>query len=426
MIICFESELVTDWIRIARTIREIGQNNEGGLIFWNFLDFVVTQRTPLFILLLPFLHQKVNQPPASDQERHMQHIIREKLRGLNLPTPKGRGSLLMDLAHEMKELKEELEDNQYDDQRESRHATTVADPPVPEPATTTSRPGRSSLIADLLTGELGCSRESNNKNNNDAAGGHSLPQSQKHRGSVSSVSAGDSTTRAELNDAATAADTTSSGSHGGKTPAGETSVTPLSPGSPTEGSSGEMSSRSTDKPRLQRSKAQSRKTFRLRKSRKSRIEVSHIKIEPREIPQVPGQSPTIQMPVLELAVTGIPPAPGNQPPPQLQRLSSRLTREGSDGGKDVSWDDVSLTSSMSGYRESYSALATAIESPSPDSGRRDMPSTSSAATTHIGSPDTSANSTGGEETALLCRSDRTSSQHSLLMVFETQDEDTLI
>ncbi|XP_049834730.1 protein unc-80 homolog isoform X4 [Schistocerca gregaria] len=469
MIICFESELVTDWIRIARTIREIGQNNEGGLIFWNFLDFVVTQRTPLFILLLPFLHQKVNQPPASDQERHMQHIIREKLRGLNLPTPKGRGSLLMDLAHEMKELKEELEDNQYDDQRESRHATTVADPPAPEPATTTSRPGRSSLIADLLTGELGCSRESNNKNNNDAAGGHNLPHSQKHRGSVSSVSAGDSTTRAELNDAATAADTTSSGSHGGKTPAeisqlsstsddhkissqksddslpqqkasklrfgsavefrhssGETSVTPLSPGSPTEGSSGEMSSRSTDKPRLQRSKAQSRKTFRLRKSRKSRIEVSHIKIEPREIPQVPGQSPTIQMPVLELAVTGIPPAPGNQPPPQLQRLSSRLTREGSDGGKDVSWDDVSLTSSMSGYRESYSALATAIESPSPDSGRRDMPSTSSAATTHIGSPDTSANSTGGEETALLCRSDRTSSQHSLLMVFETQDEDTLI
>lgn len=53
------------------------------------------------------------QPTVSDHERHLQFVIREKMRGFSMPTPKGRGSLLLDLAHEMKELKEELEDRHY-------------------------------------------------------------------------------------------------------------------------------------------------------------------------------------------------------------------------------------------------------------------------------------------------------------------------
>lgn len=52
--------------------------------------------------------------------------------------------------------------------------------------------------------------------------------------------------------------------------AGEMSITPLSPGSPNDESSGETIGK-YNKPRLQRSKAQSRKTFRLRKSRKNRM-----------------------------------------------------------------------------------------------------------------------------------------------------------
>lgn len=32
------------------------------------------------------------------------------MRGIGLPLPKSRGALLMELAHQMKELKEELED----------------------------------------------------------------------------------------------------------------------------------------------------------------------------------------------------------------------------------------------------------------------------------------------------------------------------
>lgn len=62
----------------------------------------------------------------------------------------------------------------------------------------------------------------------------------------------------------------------------------------------------------------------------------------------------------------------------------------------------------------------------------DLPSTSSACTTtnnfmnyDNSSPDCSLND-NGERTALLSHSERSPSQHSLLMVFEQQDETTLI
>nr|CAD7425388.1 unnamed protein product [Timema monikensis] len=212
---------------------------------------------------------------------------------------------------------------------------------------------------------------------------------------------------------------------------GETSTTPLSPSSPADDSSGEMGGNQANKPRLQRSKAQSRKTFRLRKSRKSHIQVSHIKVEPQELPTVGGQQPPAQQPVMELSVSGI-------PTPRAHRFSTRQTRSADSKLPESSWDEVSQTSSTSGYHESYSLLMMTLESPptpaaapplaSPDI--HDLPSTSSATPNYVvaegSSPDSSINSTGGEDTALLCRNERTSSQHSLLMVFETEDENTLI
>jgi len=102
---------------------------------------------------------------------------------------------------------------------------------------------------------------------------------------------------------------------------------------------------------------------------------------------------------------------------------------------DVSWDED--TSSTSGYRESYSMQLMSLDGTnarsapplaSPD--LNDMPSTSSTTTNYIAfdgsSPDCSMNGSGGEKTALLTSSQRTTSQHSLLMVFPNQDEDTLI
>lgn len=110
---------------------------------------------------------------------------------------------------------------------------------------------------------------------------------------------------------------------------------------------------------------------------------------------------------------------------------------------------MSQTSSTSGYKESYSLLMMTLEGPptptgvvattsinngasqpplaSPDA--HDLPSTSSATTNHMpaesSSPESSINS--GEDLALLQHSvPHSSSLHSLLMSFETQDEDTLI
>lgn len=61
MLVCFESDLVSDWGRIARAMRELGKRNEAAPILWNFLEFVVTHRTPLYILLLPFIIHKVRR-----------------------------------------------------------------------------------------------------------------------------------------------------------------------------------------------------------------------------------------------------------------------------------------------------------------------------------------------------------------------------
>ncbi|GLG97294.1 Protein unc-80 homolog [Gryllus bimaculatus] len=330
MMICFENELVLDWLRIARTVRDLGKRNDAGPIFWTFLDFVVTQRTPLFVLLQPFIMQMLAQTPANDTERHLQFVIREKMKGFSLPTPKGRGSLLMDLAHEMKELKEELEDRRYDEQRDNKRPTIITDTQpqtqtqqqLPttgqgtEPAPTQRK--RPSLI-DLLSGDLAARRDSATAHSSES---HAASQiAQKESESVSSISLGSTQsalTRGEASEGG-AGDTLSSTTASScveKLPAdrsrqssasderkissqkteaflphqkasklrfvssveyrhssGETSTTPLSPSSPAEDSSGELGSLQ-DKPRLQRSKAQSRKTFRLRKSRKSQLGVS--------------------------------------------------------------------------------------------------------------------------------------------------------
>uniref|UniRef100_A0A8D8WIK8 Protein unc-80 homolog n=1 Tax=Cacopsylla melanoneura TaxID=428564 RepID=A0A8D8WIK8_9HEMI len=112
VIVCFESELTLHWPRIARTIKEVNKMNEARLFLWNFLEFVVGQRSPLYVLLQPFIHQKLLQTPYSDPERHHQFIIREKMFGLSIP--KCRAALLTELITEMKTLKEELEDKKYE------------------------------------------------------------------------------------------------------------------------------------------------------------------------------------------------------------------------------------------------------------------------------------------------------------------------
>ncbi|XP_064455968.1 protein unc-80 homolog isoform X2 [Ornithodoros turicata] len=109
LIVCYERQLISDWHRIARCIRELGNRLQGGLALWSFLDFVVTHRTPLFVLLFPLIKYKILQTICdNEQEYYYQQLIRDKLKGVNLPIPKSFGCVFVDLVNELKTLKEDL------------------------------------------------------------------------------------------------------------------------------------------------------------------------------------------------------------------------------------------------------------------------------------------------------------------------------
>lgn len=113
MIICFEAELKTEWPKILRTMRLLNKRNEASIHLWDFLEFVVTHRTALYIQMSPFIVHKIGQPPISEHERNMQSIIRKKINGISMPVPKSRGTLLTDLSHDLKDLKELIEDRKF-------------------------------------------------------------------------------------------------------------------------------------------------------------------------------------------------------------------------------------------------------------------------------------------------------------------------
>lgn len=134
--ICFEHRLANEWPRVVRVMRDLGRRNEAAPELWSFLEFVVTHRTPLYIVLMPFILHKVNyshfvlfyghnhthlylsiqicHPPIGDHERHMQFMIRERMRGMPPPGgTKSRGALFLELARELRDLKDELEERRY-------------------------------------------------------------------------------------------------------------------------------------------------------------------------------------------------------------------------------------------------------------------------------------------------------------------------
>jgi protein unc-80 len=57
--VCFETRLASEWVRIVRVMRDLGRRNEAAPDLWSFLEFVVTHRTPMYIVLMPFILHKV-------------------------------------------------------------------------------------------------------------------------------------------------------------------------------------------------------------------------------------------------------------------------------------------------------------------------------------------------------------------------------
>ena len=109
MMVCFDRMLASEWYRVAQCIRELANKNIGGVTLWNFLDFLVTQRTPLFILLLPLIRYKLlNRLSDNEQEYFYQQQIKEKLRGRKMPACRSKGQMLVTLLTELKFLKDDL------------------------------------------------------------------------------------------------------------------------------------------------------------------------------------------------------------------------------------------------------------------------------------------------------------------------------
>ncbi|KAL0832090.1 hypothetical protein ABMA28_001576 [Loxostege sticticalis] len=448
MCACFTSELCCEWGRIARAMRDLGRRNEAAHHLWDFLEHVVTYRTPLYILLQPFIVHKLSQPPIGDNERHMQFVVRERVRGLKLPAARARGALLAELARELRTMRDTHDQFKFEQiaenlgQAAGKRASEVfpRSAGLPEkhqqhrPSLISMLVGRAGAMPrtpDHPSAPLSAQRESVSSGSTTSqhmqafeavnSSGRLSDNSNNH-GSSNNSHMGSTNFGS---DSKAAASTPSYGSTQTKLrfvpsvefklTAGETSMSPLSPLSPrdpreseSEGgaalavrSEAEQDSEPGDRPRLQRAHGPSKKTFKFRRSRNTKPEVSHARLESDECSS-PGPDSTPlrrvwpQTPLLQ---------PGNI-------------------NTDTSYDsEISQTSSTSGYRESYSLQASMTESPG---GSLRAALASPDARTPRASPDASLSYESGtssaERTALL----GAASQRSLLLSSDLRDEDTLL
>ena len=281
----------------------------------------------------------------------MQFLIRERMRGMAAPnTIKSRGALLLELARELRDLRDELEERRYGkydqviyQKKEIKNTLLEKEAPEPTkreisqatlpPAEVPKHQQRPSLIS-LFTG-VGVPQPTSHTSSSiqiDSRSGTLIgtpsdtlsQQVMHHPPRGESLSSSSTTTNKEPSDShsgecptpnqsaqsvgsstiiggnSNTSSTTGTTVHHGssylahsmslqqqgwkvQTPrlrfvssvefrhsSGETSTTPLSPESPIDDSSGEAQRPS----RLQRSKAQSRKTFRIRRGRQTHGEVS--------------------------------------------------------------------------------------------------------------------------------------------------------
>lgn len=61
VLVCFERSLGNQWYRLSLQVKEMALRKVGGLAFWDFIDFIVRTRIPIFVLLRPFIQCKVTE-----------------------------------------------------------------------------------------------------------------------------------------------------------------------------------------------------------------------------------------------------------------------------------------------------------------------------------------------------------------------------
>ena len=109
LIVCFESQLNTEWFRIARTIRDMAKRQDGNGALWRFLDFAAMHRGSLYTLLLPFIHTRLQIPvDDTDIERHFQGSTKDRISGNVVQGGRSKMALLTELGSELGEMRNSL------------------------------------------------------------------------------------------------------------------------------------------------------------------------------------------------------------------------------------------------------------------------------------------------------------------------------
>lgn len=109
LIVCFELHLNTEWYRIARTIRDMGNRQDSNSALWRFLDFAAMHRGSLYTLLLPFIHTRLQLPgDDTDVERHFQSSTKDRISGNVIQNGRSKTVLLTELGTELGEMRSNL------------------------------------------------------------------------------------------------------------------------------------------------------------------------------------------------------------------------------------------------------------------------------------------------------------------------------
>ncbi|KAJ7413858.1 protein unc-80 isoform X1 [Pitangus sulphuratus] len=107
ILVCFERQLDSQWYWLSLQVKEMALRKVGGLALWDFLDFIVRTRIPIFVLLRPFIQCKLLAQPAENHEEltARQHIS-DQLEKRFIPRPLCKSSLIAEFNNELKILKE--------------------------------------------------------------------------------------------------------------------------------------------------------------------------------------------------------------------------------------------------------------------------------------------------------------------------------
>uniref|UniRef100_T1IVG6 Uncharacterized protein n=1 Tax=Strigamia maritima TaxID=126957 RepID=T1IVG6_STRMM len=133
VMVCFEVQLTSNWHKIAKCIREMG-NRYQGTILYSCSTFAV-------------MHVICD----SDAEYYYQQLIAEKLQSFSLPSPRCKGTLLVELAQEMKKLKEELATKKPSTETERRKSVD----PYMELPTRKQRSSFAEFLSEVTSGNNG-------------------------------------------------------------------------------------------------------------------------------------------------------------------------------------------------------------------------------------------------------------------------------